>query len=212
MKSKIVCFSDTHGSESELDVGSGDILVFCGDFGIGSMDDLLYANRWFGKQNYTHKIFVAGNHDTYLEGMTISDIKLIFDSVTYLQDEMVEIDGIKFYGSPYTPMFNNWAFMLERCSPELKDKWSDIPYNLDFLVTHGPAYNILDRCQNGERVGCEVLQRAIFEKNPKYHLFGHIHHNNGCERLDNNTMAINCSLLDDSYVLKNNPKIIEFSN
>ena len=209
MKNKIVCFSDTHRSHYELDLGSGDILIFCGDFGIHDMNDLLHANNWFKQQDYRYKIFVAGNHDVYLEGMTVSDIKLIFNSVIYLQDEAVEIEGIKFYGSPFTPMFNNWAFMLERRSLELKNKWASIPENLDFLITHGPAYNILDKCQNGDIVGCEVLQRAIFEKNPKYHVFGHIHHNYGFKILENQTISMNCSLLNDSYDLSNNPQIIE---
>lgn len=207
---KIVCFADTHRSEYELDLGSGDILIFAGDFGITSLDDLIRANRWFSNQKFSHKIFVAGNHDIFLESLPISEIKEIFDSVIYLQDEMVEIDGLKFYGSPYTPMFNNWAFMLERQSLELKNKWNKIPENLDFLITHGPAYDILDQSQSGEHCGCEVLQRAIIEKKPNYHIFGHIHHNYGYKIVGNDTIALNCSLLNDSYDLSNNPKIIDY--
>jgi len=212
MKSKIVCFADTHHSNHELDLGSGDILIFAGDFGIDSMNDLLYANRWFGQQKFTHKIFVAGNHETYLAQMSISDIKQIFNEVIYLQDELVEIDGIRFYGSPYTPMFNNWAFMLERCSLELKQKWDLIPENLDFLISHGPAYGVRDISQTGEHCGCEVLQRAILQKMPKYHVFGHIHHSYGHQIIGDDTIALNCSVLDDNYDLKNNPQIIEFEN
>ena len=205
---KIVVISDTHKSEYELTLPKGDILIHCGDFGIDSLADLCYAQRWFEKQPFKHKIFVAGNHETYLEHLPKENIKKILYGVHYLQEDTIEIEGLKFYGSPYTPMFNNWAFMLERRSPELAEKWSKIPENLDFLITHGCPYQILDQSERGENCGCEILQREVFKKNPKYHVFGHIHHSYGHKKVEN-TIFTNCSVLDDNYDLRNSATIIE---
>ena len=36
-----------------------------------------------------------------------------------------EIEGLKFYGSPWTPVFYDWAFMLPEV--ELAGKWAMIP-------------------------------------------------------------------------------------
>ena len=161
---KIVCISDTHSSEYMLDLEPCDILIHCGDFGITNERELEYANRWFAKQKCKNVIFVAGNHDTYLEKLSISEIKKKLPSVIYLQDEYVEVDGLSFYGSPYTPNFMNWAFMYERRSPELTIKWNNIPKYLNFLITHGPAYKILDKNIHGHSCGCEILARKVYYK------------------------------------------------
>ena len=52
-----------------------------------------------------------------------------------------------------------------------------LPYETDFLLTHIPPKGILD-----EGTGSEVLQRTILERQPKHHLFGHVHSKGGlCE-------------------------------
>ena len=52
-----------------------------------------------------------------------------------------------------------------------------MPYKTDFLITHIPPKGILD-----EGTGSEVLQRTILERQPKHHLFDHVHSKGGlCE-------------------------------
>jgi len=44
---------------------------------------------------------------------------------------------ISFYGSPWTPEFDNWAFHLPRGQPSW-ETWAKIPDGTDILVTHDP--------------------------------------------------------------------------
>ena len=205
----VVAISDSHGLESYLDLPKGDILIHCGDFHITSLAELEYANRWFGKQNFTHKIYVAGNHDTEIEKIGKDKTKSLFTNVIYLESDLVEIEGLRFYGSPYTPYFNNWSFMYQRCSLEAKRIWEKIPYNLDFLITHGACYGILDRNLSDIRCGCEVLAREIMKKKPKRHLFGHLHRYGGQSITQENIDFYNCSVLDEKYKRTNKLTIIE---
>jgi len=205
---KVCLISDTHGKEVWLDLPEGDILIHCGDFQITNLNDLEYANRWFGRQNAKFKIFVPGNHDTGCEHFGKEMCKSLFTNVIYLQDEMVEIKGLRIYGSPFTPEFNRWSFMKERRSKELKEIWAKIPNNLDFLISHGPPYQILDKADSGEHCGCEILQREVFKKKPKYHCFGHIHGQYGQE-IRHGVQFINCSLLNEDYKMVNKPVILE---
>jgi Icc-related predicted phosphoesterase len=206
---RIIAISDTHTKESWLTLPECDILIFAGDFHITSMRELEIANRWFKAQKAKHKIFIAGNHETFLAKYSKEIIQTFFHSVIYLQNSSVTLEGLKFYGSPYTPEFNNWAFMYPRRSKEAKDIWSKIPKDLDFLITHCPPYDILDRNLRDERCGCEVLQRELIKKAPKNHIFGHIHLNGGQCINEMGINFYNVSVLDEAYQLVNKPTIIE---
>lgn len=208
-KIKIIAISDTHTREIWLDIPKCDILLFCGDFNIKSKADLEYANCWFDKQKATTKIFVAGNHDGYLVHLGRKRVKKLFSNVTYLEDEMVEVAGLKIYGSPWSPEFNNWAFMYPRYSLEAEKIWAKIPENLDILATHCPPYGILDRNSVDIRCGCDVLLRAIIDKKPKNHIFGHIHSWGGQSITQKEVNLYNVSVLNEGYNLVNPPTIIE---
>lgn len=211
MNLKICIISDTHTAEADLKLPKGDILIHCGDFHIMSARDLDITNKWFLTQPYEYKILIAGNHDGYLENIGTLEAKRRLSNLIYLQDELVEIQGLKFYGSPWSPEFNNWYFMLPRRSQELADIWNKIPTNLDFLITHCPPYKILDKSARGKHCGCEILERIIWEKSPKYHVFGHIHECYGKKEI-NNIQFINASTLNGDYILTNNPIILEIYN
>ena len=74
---------------------------------------------------------------------------------------MIELDcGIKIWGSPYTPEFNNWAFPLktEEAKQEL---WQQIPNDIDILMTHGPPKGILDKNTSMIECGDEVLRKEV---------------------------------------------------
>ena len=150
---KITFISDTHGKHAELTdkLPGGDVLIHSGDFMRGGHDEneAMDFFDWFEHdvQGYDHKIFIAGNHDRLFENEPEQAIRLkdaYAPSAIYLQDSSVKINGIKFYGSPHTPAFNNWAFNVERDSDEIEEIWNKIPNDTDVLITHGPPLGILD--------------------------------------------------------------------
>mgnify|MGYP001809739355 CR=1 FL=1 len=208
---RLTFISDTHGKHLELTdsiLGSGDILIHCGDVStIGTFDEITNFLDWFSKTNFTHKIFIAGNHDFWFTKTHNISENYADDNVTYLFDSSVIINGIKFYGSPWQPKFHNWAFNMDRNSDDLNNVWSKIPYDTDVLITHTPPYGILD-IVNQSRVGCELLFDHVKKINPIIHVFGHIHGSYG-QRSTNNTEYINASCLDDNYFFKNKPITVD---
>ncbi len=89
-------------------------------------------------------------------------------------DELVTIDGKTFY---FTPWVSNqggqWNYELDR--GRRRDRFADIPYKVDLLVMHAPAFGCGDMTKDNEPVGCHELRSAIYKKQPKRAVFGHIH-------------------------------------
>lgn len=216
MKKKIVFISDTHNKHKHLTskgmgniLGSGDILVHAGDCtSLGYKHEIEQFLEWFSNTDFKYKIFIAGNHDFGFEQQT--DIAQVYKDlgVIYLFDNEVTIDGIKFYGSPWQPEFHNWAFNLSR-GEELAEKWEQIPNDVDILITHGPAYGILDYAPIGGHVGCEELYRKIVEVKPKIHVCGHIHDGYG-QKTMGGIEFLNAAVLNDRYEHAHKPIVVEY--
>ena len=205
---KVICVSDTHGKHNELnyDLPEGDMIIHAGDVSnVGRIDEINQFTQWFSKLPYKYKIFIAGNHDFGFETIRHSnEIGIsIPHGVIYLQDEMVEIEGLKIYGSPWQPRFYDWAFNVNR-GDDIAKKWELIPEGLDILITHGPVHGILDDTIQGLRVGCEELYKKVMEVKPKYHICGHIHYAYGTTKKDDTTF-INASNLGERYEYRNYP-------
>jgi Icc-related predicted phosphoesterase len=209
---KIVCLSDTHNCHEQIIVPDGDILIHAGDATIrGTIDEIVFFNEWFANLPHPHKIFVAGNHDWLFETNNRYARTLLDSSIHYLQDSPVEIEGIKFYGSPYQPRFFDWAFNLMR-GAELAEKWKLIPEDTDVLITHGPPFGILDEVPRAywiENTGCEELRKRVEIVRPKLHIFGHIHCTYGATEKFG-VKFINASNCDESYEPTNLPIVIDF--
>lgn len=141
---RLVCISDTHGFHQKIgSVPDGDVLIHAGDaLGRGSLSELEEFNEWLGRQNHTYRVIIAGNHDWCFEQYPDQARKLVTNAV-YLQDSGVELDGVRFWGSPYTPAHLNWAFNKER-GKGIAEHWAQIPPNTDVLITHGPPHGVLD--------------------------------------------------------------------
>jgi Icc-related predicted phosphoesterase len=190
-------------------LGSGDILVHAGDStSMGQKHEIEQFLKWFSNTDFEHKIFIAGNHDFGFEKETDIDQQFKDLGVTYLFDNDITIDGIKFYGSPWQPEFYNWAFNLPR-GEELAAKWEKIPDDVDILITHGPAYGILDYAPIGGHVGCEELYRKIVEVKPKIHVCGHIHDSYGQKSMGG-IEFLNASTLNDRYEYAHKPIVMEY--
>lgn len=207
---KIIFISDTHGKHHPIELPEGDMIIHSGDISSrGRVNEVEEFLAWFTSLDYKYKVFIAGNHDFYFENKSQNFIQeLMPEGVYYLCDSGVEIEGLRIYGSPITPFFYNWAFNRHR-GDDIKKYWDIIPLNTDILITHGPAYGVLDYTIGGDNAGCEELLSAIKRVKPRYHLFGHIHEGYGVFETDETTF-INGSMLNESYAPINHPMSIEF--
>ncbi len=212
---RIVCLSDTHNCNSQIDVPDGDILIHSGDATItGTLHEITLFNEWFGGLPHQYKIFVAGNHDWLFEHDREAAVSLLDLGTIYLQDASIEIEGLKIYGSPWQPRFFDWAFNLNR-GYELAEKWALIPEDTDILITHGPPYGILDLVPRrgwDENTGCEELRKRIEQiaelSRLKLHVFGHIHCGYGGHE-EQDIRFVNASICDEEYSPTNAPIVLD---
>jgi Icc-related predicted phosphoesterase len=208
---RIVCISDTH-NYTNINLPEADLLLHGGDHtGMGTPSQLSRAVAWLQGQRrkYTHGIVsVGGNRDFGVQKNPEEFEEMCEEAgIIYLCDAHTTIEGIKIYGSPWTPIFGRWAFMLEE--EELEKKWKLIPDDADIVLTHGPPYGRRDVvARGGFSVGCKHLRNRLLEVKPKYHVFGHIHEAYGIEKSDDTTF-VNASICTFRYQPTNAPIIIE---
>jgi Icc-related predicted phosphoesterase len=228
----ITLISDTHNKHKQIteDLPGGDILIHAGDISsMGYKHEIEDFCKWFdGLPNYDLKVFIAGNHDWgfmdktqfFLERIAVipestQEILRTYKWINHLQDNSLQFQigdepKVHIYGSPWQPEFYDWAFNLPREGHELKNKWDEIPSDVDILITHGPAYGYVDRVLGRtEHLGCELLTKRIKEVKPKIHVCGHIHSGYGYT-FDGDTHYINASVLNEQYAYANKPLTVEW--
>jgi len=132
--------------------------------------------------------------------------------VHYLQDSGVEIEGVKFWGTPWT--LRKGMFDIKEKPDEFARRCSLIPSDTQYLISHHPPLNILDlgwdkitrtsKCcetcgkthPRFKHLGSRVLLDRVKEISPLVHQFGHVHNRHAtvmrCEDLP--TMFVNASL------------------
>ncbi len=226
---KITFISDTHGYHNEISLLEGDILIHSGDItDIGKKSEVDSFLKWFNIQPFQHKIFIAGNHDFFLDydyqcytefGRTrhnkrefgsleeIQELISKYPNVTYLNDSGCIIDGINIWGSPIQPWYHDWAY--NRGQNDITKHWDLIPNNTDILITHGPPFGKLDVVERGlQRVGCPQLMSKIEQIKPKIHCLGHIHESYGMT-YNEDTTFINASICNLNYNPINKPITLE---
>lgn len=226
----LTLISDTHNQHNKIKyfkqydnpVG-GDIIIHCGDATVqGTESEVKDFLKWFGELDYSHRIFTPGNHDWLFEQNPTLARQMCKDAgVTLLLHESAIINGINFFGSPWTPFFHNWAFnagttVTEAAffkKPYIGDLWKDIPSDTEVLITHGPPYDILDELTyvngdpKGQFVGCPELRKVVDRIKPQIHAFGHIHCGYGEKHL-NGISFYNVSICDSIYYPSNDVKVI----
>ena len=221
---KITFISDTHAKHNQVtsSLPGGDVLIHAGDISNkGYRTEIQDFIKWFSTiENYTHKIFIAGNHDFSCqdEVSALQELLRLNPGSEYLYDDMFLIgdesadydDMVKVWGSPWQPEFYNWAFNLPRQGAELKEVWNMIPSDVDILITHGPPYGHLDYVTySKQNVGCELLRDRIDLIKPKIHVFGHIHSSYGY-KFDGTTHFFNAAVLDERYNFTQKPLSVEW--
>ena len=217
---KIDCISDCHGFLPD-DLSGGDILIVGGDL---TARDQLHEYQefcvWLHNQDYRCKIVIAGNHDNDLQKEPFIFEGAITNAF-YLCDSGTEFEGFKIWGSPWTKTFEGInpqckAFTVDT-EEELSKKWELIPKDTDILITHSPAYGILDGIEvlyDGTMfyAGSHTLRNKLEEIKPKLFVCGHIHEGYGKLLLKHegpNTWCVNSSRVNRRYRPVNAPMRIE---
>lgn len=206
---RLVCISDTHSLHRQVTLPAGDVLLHAGDFTeYGLPDEVKDFMEWFGGVGqFAHRLLIAGNHDLTFEHSPEVVEALIPPNVTYLNDTGVTLSGLRFWGSPITPHYQNWAFM--RRAREIGRHWNLIPADTDVLMTHGPPFGIMDEVGPlREAVGCPQLTRRVAQLRPRLHVFGHIHEGYGRQHL-NGTCYLNAATCNAEYCVANAPSVID---
>ncbi|MEQ1826080.1 MAG: metallophosphoesterase [Pirellula sp.] len=218
---KIWFISDTHNKHRLLQIPGGlDAVIHCGDESEAGNAEFNEPEarrffEWFSQLEIPTKIFVPGNHSTAIEKGLVRASE--YPAIQFLIHDQLEWNGLKIFGSPYTPKFFEWAYMKPR--PDLDAVWQSIPSDIDILITHGPPKGVCDMTcdmDSGEpiHVGSQSLMRHVEQRiRPRIHAFGHIHDeskfkNFGSIKLGE-TMFINCSCCDVANRLKHHGIVIE---
>lgn len=202
---RIVCISDTHNQHGRIVLPEGDVLIHAGDAtGRGTRGEVLDFLNWLGsRKGYRAKIYVPGNHDFYVEeDRAIVEIFCIERGIKLLIDKPFVLDGVKFYGSPWVPDLQMWAFYGDHIT--LVSRFSRIPQDTDVLITHTPPFGVLSNL-GSLHLGSKELSERVDELNLKLHVFGHIHESYGVH-IDRHT-SVNCAQLNEQYELTNEPVV-----
>jgi Icc-related predicted phosphoesterase len=98
-------------------------------------------------------------------------------------------------------------FMDDCVTDRQSCNYARIPEDTDILITHSPAYGILDFDDNINYGSVEILERLAM-LNLKAHLFGHIHAQHGIlEQSD--IIYSNGAIMNSDYTQLNVPNLIE---
>jgi Icc-related predicted phosphoesterase len=202
----LVATSDLHGYLPEIP--ACDLILIGGDIcpdGTPQMQaDWLDTcfRRWLKGIPAKEVVAVAGNHDFLFEQNPEIVPALPWH---YLQDSGLDIEGVRIWGTPWQPVFFDWAF--NQTEPELEKIWKQIPANTDILLLHGPPFRHGDRNTHGEHTGSPSLLTRIREVQPKVVICGHIHESRGQYHIGSSRI-LNVSQLNVHYQPHDN--VIEF--
>lgn len=224
---KICIVSDTHGFTPSLP--KCDIVIHGGDFSplFDHSRQFQYSwsqtnfKEWIKSLDCKHFVYVSGNHDKFLNsnynnsfksfsGMTADNSKFI-----YLENDIIILKGFKIYGSPYQlPYGYGWAF--NRTEEQLAKIYADVK-SADIVISHGPAYGLLDpgprydkqgKFTHWEKAGSKELLKLVDRINPKLLCVGHLHSGAGQIKYKD-TLVVNGALVNEQYKLVNEPIVVE---
>ncbi len=209
---RVAVTSDTHGRQNWV-MPQCDVFVHAGDItGRGSIEETSrFAARLRDEMSSPHgprhAIIIPGNHDQCFELFPTPVRELFGKNVHVLLDEAVTLDGVRFYGSPWTPPFMRWHFMADE--RRLAALYSGMPDTLDMLVTHSPPRGILDPGWQEAHVGSTAMADAVATRKITHHVFGHLHDAGGQSIQIGATTFHNVAACNEQYVLVNQPKVID---
>jgi Icc-related predicted phosphoesterase len=157
-------------------------------------------NDWLAEQPHPHKVITCGNHEFIVEADTDTWRRRL-SNASVLLNEAAVINGVRFFGSPTTPL---WSGAFGRSSERDREEiFATIPADTQILISHSPPYGILDGGQ-----GCGALRRAVVRVKPRLHVFGHVHSAYGT-RPTANTMFCNAASLDGDGAPTQDPIVLD---
>ncbi len=227
--------SDLHGHYPELE--GGDLLIVAGD--LTAMDTQIQLQEfcsWLTDQDYKCKVIIAGNHDRLLQkhplkfhgditnchylcdsGMEFEYSEPVRDLFNESDKTLVYRKTFKIWGSPWTRSFEgmNPACMAftERTENDLMKHFEKIPDDTDILVTHSPAFEVLDEVSSMwhdrevvEHCGSKYLYGWLkYSGRPKVHVCGHIHEGYGKSHHFTSCISVNAAHMNGRYEPVNAP-------
>lgn len=199
---KVVHISDTHNYHRHVRLPRGDLLLHTGDivgnyretYEIDLLKQFTDFLDWIAQEaypKYDRIVFLAGNHDTYLDPVKqpkqyeismhiLHSFLEEHPNVSYLHKSSVFYRGLEIYGTPTTicrveaQKRNMLSNGFERTIEERYQDWESIP-ECDILLTHLPPSGLgLSSAEDS----CPMLTNAVYRdarKAPRLHAFGHIH-------------------------------------
>ncbi len=215
---KIIHYSDTHEYNRIFDSApEANLFIHTGDLtGMGGIPELQEVAEKLQEiqHRYDKMIVIPGNHDWGFQHHE-QFMRQIFKDMVVLINEPYEYEGVKFWGSPITPIFSYWAFMKN--ADDRYSLFQQVPEDTKVLLTHGPAYKVLDEVaeihydrSRIDNAGCLHLFDRIQQIKPRLHLFGHIHEGYGHLKFLH-TDHVNSSIMDGHYRPVNKPHLITYS-
>lgn len=185
---------------------------------------------WVDKLPCKKFILLSGNHDFFMEHIMLGPVRedgtrkcrtasevlkklLPGDNkgkhkLIYLRDSSVDIEGKKFYGTPWTTGLPGWAFACTE--EEFAEHLKQMPKKFDVLLTHmppaiGEVGTVLQQGWNyGRDFSSKALADAMLERDIKLAFCGHVHSGYhlptlyGPERQPQ-SQVVNVSVKDEDY-------------
>lgn len=184
---------------------AGDVLVFTGDLDTrwtwrttaehAGRNQLIQFNEWLGRQPHRHKLVVFGDQDIWCDDHEDEARKLL-SNAKVLVDEEIEIDGLRIYGTPWTPdslVHGYKAHAFNEHDDYINHRWAGIPSGLDLLVTHCPP-------------GRGGLAAAIWKTRPLVHCFSHGEGQSSSDK----TVSLNVEQFTTEGVVVGPPVVFDF--
>ena len=131
------------------------------------------------------------------------DVILEYHKIGNLNLRVHNLEELKLIGFQYV-LPTPWNTNNELTEKELDRKLTCIEGAVDrntILVTHSPPKNILDKLANGQSAGSRSIYNLVINRQPIFHIFGHIHEAFGSIMVDKR-FCCNVSCLWDSWVLR----------
>lgn len=205
---KVIATADLHGTLPKIP--ACDLLIIAGDVCPVWDHNLAFQSKWL-RDTFTfwltgclyngvkNIVWIPGNHDFVLEDSfkLRAEMMRVDKRIHFLVDKLVIIEGLRIYGTPWTPHLPNWAYAAEEGDPAF-EKFQCMPADLDILISHGPPIGFGDRVSHAGHVGSCALLDVITMMKPKLTICGHIHEGFGLYE-KNDIEVWNVSYLDEFY-------------
>lgn len=220
---KICGISDMHG-QYDFKIEPCDAVMICGDIiPLTIQRNAEGSEKWLKKHFIPwcnnlpceKVIFVAGNHDFYLEWHPYRAKEMFEDQdkIVYLDCEAYEYNGKIIYGTPWCKPFYNWAFM--ETTEKSDERYKDVEH-IDILLCHDAPYGTSDillqkDCPwaDGSHIGNQAITNLIERTKPSLVLHGHLHSTNREAEYIGETKVHNVSLLNEQYKMVYEPLYFE---